>query len=82
MKKIVKTPAGETQDISPEKQIEINNEAIDQALLSQWKKIKGPQFERFVAHMHALGARLFVRFHDGRELELPLPAISSTETDR
>ena len=51
---------------------------IDARILKLWKKLKGPEFEIFVNYAKKLGARIFVRFPDGRELELPLPSFPTS----
>jgi hypothetical protein len=45
------------------------------------EKLKDPAFENFINHMLKMGARLWVNFQDGCELELPLPSLpSATQT--
>ena len=50
----------------------------EDTILREWNKLNSPAFDRFINHAAQMGARLFVRFKDGRELELPLPSISSS----
>jgi hypothetical protein len=49
-----------------------NNEGVDAIILKyQWSRLKGKEMKRFGHTLHEFGAHVFVRFPDGREIELP-----------
>jgi hypothetical protein len=57
--------------MSQEEQTEIETGAEDLSLLNEISQLRSREVRIFVAHLQSVGARVFVRFPNGRELPIP-----------
>ena len=58
--------------MSADETTEREHAAEEFLLLFEAAQLKGAAVDRFVEHLKQMGARVFARFPDGRELQLPL----------